>query len=87
MSSTPAGFAHAPVTKGLLLASGAASLIQHAVKTAHAQTRAPLLLRGLGATLAFHSPPQLLFGCLLLYQFRIIERQLGSSKYGAYIAR
>jgi len=73
MSSSPGGFAHAPVTKGLLLASGAASLIQHAARTSHAGARAPLLLRGLGKGLAFSSPSQLLFGCLLLYQFRCVR--------------
>ncbi|KAI8475844.1 MAG: hypothetical protein J3K34DRAFT_456033 [Monoraphidium minutum] len=88
MSATPGGFAHAPVTKGLLLASTGASLVAHASARSHvAGSRgAPLLFRGLGQGLAFKSPSQLLFAAFLLYQCRVIERQLGSTKYGAYVA-
>ncbi len=44
--------------------------LQHAVKC-HAQ--------------AFHTPGDLLFGSFLLYYFRVLERQIGSSKYGAFV--
>lgn len=70
MSATPGGFAHAPVSKGILLATAGASLASRALGGAAfaAHGRPPPLLRGLGAGLAFGSPSQMLFGCLLLYQ-------------------
>jgi hypothetical protein len=41
-------------------------------------------MRALTQAATFKTPGELLFGCLLLYQFRIFERQAGSSKFGAY---
>lgn len=83
MSGTPGGFAHAPVTKGLLLASAGATLAMRALSASHAPRAAPALLRAL----AFRAPSEALFACLLLYHFRVLERQRGSAKYGGFCLR
>lgn len=75
---------HAPVTKGLVLASVGSSIVANAARASH--RRLPRSLIVLSRSLAFRSPGELLFGCLLLYYFRILERQQGSRKYGSYAA-
>lgn len=79
MNSQAAGFAHAPVTKGMLLACGAASLFYQATslslrrgRTSEAQV-----------ALLFTSPSELVFGSLLMYYLRVLERTNGSAKFGS----
>lgn len=57
-------------------------LVQAAAKSARRRTSP--LLGALAHALAFGQPGELLFGALLTYYFRILERQMGTAKYGAY---
>lgn len=84
MNTGPGGFGHAPVSKGLVLASVGSSVIANAARASHRRLPQPLVW--LSRTLAFGSPGELLFGCLLLYYFRVLERQQGSRKFGSYAA-
>jgi hypothetical protein len=45
------------------------------------------LWRLLTSSLCFTTPGEALFGLVLLYQFRVFERQLGSSKFGVRCRR
>ncbi|WIA29290.1 hypothetical protein OEZ86_011795 [Tetradesmus obliquus] len=84
MNVGPGGFGHAPVTKGLVLASLGSSVLTNAARASHRRLPKPLVV--LSSSLAFRSPGELLFGCFLLYYFRVLERQSGSRKYGSYAA-
>eukprot|EP00775_Hariotina_reticulata_P001734 gene1734-2076_t len=84
MNAGPGGFAHAPVSKGLVLGAIGASVISNAARASHRRLPKPLVL--LSQVLAFKSPGELLFGCVLLYYFRVLERQSGSRTYGTYAA-
>ncbi|KAF6266496.1 hypothetical protein COO60DRAFT_1697105 [Scenedesmus sp. NREL 46B-D3] len=84
MNVGPGGFGHAPVSKGLVLVSVGSSIIANAARASHRRLPQPLVL--LSRSLAFRSPGELLFGCFLLYYFRVLERQLGSRQYGSYAA-
>jgi len=75
MNAGAPGFQGAPVTKGLVLVTGLASMAVSA-NGAHAVP----IVRGL----AFRSPTQLLFGLAALYHARLVERLLGPAKYGAH---
>jgi len=76
--------AHAPVSKGLVLGAIGASVISNAARASRRRLPRPLVL--LSQLLAFKSPGELLFGCVLLYYFRVLERQSGSQTYGTYAA-
>lgn len=60
------------------------SLVANAARASHRRLPRPLVLASQG--LAFRSPGELLFGAMLLYYFRVLERQTGSRKYGSYAA-
>jgi hypothetical protein len=64
MNAGPTGFAHAPVAKGLLLGAIGSTVVSNAARHAHRQLPRPLVLAS--RALAFQSPGELLFGCLLL---------------------
>eukprot|EP00475_Leptophrys_vorax_P043073 TRINITY_DN8174_c1_g4_i1.p1 TRINITY_DN8174_c1_g4~~TRINITY_DN8174_c1_g4_i1.p1 ORF type:complete len:317 (-),score=-5.31 TRINITY_DN8174_c1_g4_i1:180-1130(-) len=90
MQSGPAGFRNAPVTKALIVTSAALTLLlssSHAAPPAVAAlSHEALYIRGEWwrlplSCLTFASTPALFVGCLLLYGFRVLERQLGASKY------
>lgn len=73
---------HAPVSKGIVLATAGASILAQAARASRRQ-----LPPGLGTAsnlLVLRNPAELLFGALLLYYFRLLERQTGSNKFGAF---
>jgi hypothetical protein len=74
---------NAPVSKAVLVATAAASVITQAARASH--KRVPLALQLLSRAFVFRTQGELLFGCILLYHFRVHERQHGSSKYGACV--
>lgn len=82
MNVGPGGFGHAKVTKGLVLATASASIFAQAARASHRQL--PRGLAALSGPFAFTTPGELFFGALLLYNFRIIERQTGSKTYGSH---
>jgi hypothetical protein len=85
MNVGPAGFAGAPLSKALVAATVACSVaVQTAARSAAAPRAPPLLARALRRALAFRSPGELLFGALLAYAFRTLERQLGTGRYAAF---
>jgi uncharacterized membrane protein YgcG len=90
MNAGPGGFADAPVTKAIVLASAAASILANAGRggsgTSAAAAAALDALPGPLRPLAFASTGEMLTGLAMLYSGRLIERQSGSSQYGAYAA-
>ncbi|GLC36343.1 hypothetical protein PLESTB_000771900 [Pleodorina starrii] len=80
---TMTGFRHAPVSKGLIFATAGASILSQA---ARASRRTQLVPAALTHGLVFRSPAELLFGTLVLYYFRLLERESGPSKFGAFAA-
>ncbi len=63
-----------------MLACGVSSILAQASRA----SRRSLASRSLHC-LAFEGPAELLFGTFLLYHFRILERQSGSARYGAFV--
>eukprot|EP00898_Chlorokybus_atmophyticus_P000786 jgi/Chlat1/1708/Chrsp127S01937 len=91
MNSGPAGFYHAPVIKTVVLATTALSLFAGITRNAQSFNLSRLAVlrrrewwRVLTSGFVFSSPGEIIFGLYLLYYFRIFERQVGSSKFGAY---
>lgn len=90
----PFGFAFAPVSRVLLATSAGISLLLPivSVRTAAAfSLRLGSLMQGnffrmLSGTMLFATPGELLFGSILIYYFRILERQMGISRFAAYVA-
>ncbi|KAG2426691.1 hypothetical protein HYH02_014731 [Chlamydomonas schloesseri] len=80
---TITGFRHAPVSKGIIFLSAGASILSQA---ARASRRVQLVPGLLSRALVFRSPAELLFGTLVLYYFRVLERESGSNKFGAFAA-
>lgn len=91
-NSGPSGFQHAPVSKGLMLLTAGASVL---VTMMNARDRFNLPSLGLLTQkmqlwrlftnhLFFSSAGEALFGMILMYYFRLFERQMGSSKFGAF---
>ncbi|EFJ44592.1 hypothetical protein VOLCADRAFT_118724, partial [Volvox carteri f. nagariensis] len=74
---------HAPVSKGLIFATAGASILSQA---ARASRRTQLVPAALSHALVFRSPAELVFGTLLMYYFRILEREAGPSKFAAFAA-
>jgi membrane associated rhomboid family serine protease len=78
------------VTKGLLLATGGASLLASflnkrerlILELVPAITQQQELWRIFTFKFIYLNPGELVFGSLLLYVFRTFERQLGSAKFG-----
>lgn len=91
LSAGPPGFVHAPVTKAVIglvvLATVFGSILD-------SHTRLTLRVsdvihnfqvwRLITHNFVFTTPGELLFGTVLLYYFRLFERQMGSSRYAAY---
>lgn len=71
------------MTKGLLIASVASSIIVQTASRA-ARRRVPYLVDAFTHAFVFRNPGELMVGTLLAYFFRIFERQMGSGKFGAY---
>lgn len=65
------------------MASVSTSIIVQAASKASRRRRNALVDSFVHAV-AFKHPGELLFGALLTYYFRLLERQMGTSKYGAY---
>lgn len=84
MNAGAGGFAGAPVTKFILAGSISSSVI---LQAAHGFQRRPSpYLHFLTQSLVFRHPGELACGTLLLYYFRLLERQRGSAKHGACVA-
>lgn len=81
MNAGPGGFSSASVTKGLLLTTAAASVFAQAARAS--RRHLPRLLH-FAHPLIFRAPGELLFGAILVYYFRYIERQRGSEKHGTF---
>eukprot|EP00741_Cyanophora_paradoxa_P016060 tig00000042_g15504.t1 len=93
LHSGPSGFSNAPVTKALLLLCGGTSVVSSLLNARYVLSldvrqlmQKFQLWRLFTHNWLFLSPGELLFGMLLLYYFRIFERQMGSSKYAAMVS-
>mmetsp|Transcript_1148 Transcript_1148/g.2497 ORF Transcript_1148/g.2497 Transcript_1148/m.2497 type:complete len:331 (+) Transcript_1148:2-994(+) len=92
MNTGPSGFQNAPVTKGLLALNIGATLLSSITHSRHLLDisshtdvfRKHQLWRLFTHSMPFRSAAELIFGGILLYQFRLFERQMGSRKYGAF---
>jgi hypothetical protein len=71
------------VSKALVVATAAASIFTQAARASH--RRIPLGLQLVSRACVFRTQGELLFGCILLYYFRVFERQHGSAKYGSFV--
>ncbi len=71
------------MSKALVVATAAASIFTQAARASH--RRIPLGLQLASRALVFRTQGELLFGCILLYYFRVFERQHGSAKYGSFV--
>eukprot|EP00164_Ancoracysta_twista_P003319 GFYU01004430.1.p1 GENE.GFYU01004430.1~~GFYU01004430.1.p1 ORF type:complete len:331 (-),score=34.05 GFYU01004430.1:313-1305(-) len=98
ISSGPSGFYNAPVTKGIILLTTGVSLLSAMTSNrsgdarlmAYALTQRDLLSpsqiwRFVSGHLIFGSSGEIFYGLLLLYNFRLFERQMGSIKYGGFV--
>lgn len=92
MNAGPSGFHNAPVTKGIVLACGLASVLIGTQGGARALSlsyqkfvQKQQLWRLLTSPWVFSSTPEVLFGLYLVYFFRVFERQIGSNKYLFYV--
>jgi len=92
LHSGPSGFENAPITKSILLLTGFFS-VATSVMRLHGQLDFSDLSsiiykyqpwRLLTSHFFFSSPGELLFGLILIYYFRLFERQMGSAKFGGY---
>ncbi|XP_068685422.1 ubiquitin-associated domain-containing protein 2-like [Montipora capricornis] len=89
------GFYHAPLSKGLLVLTGTASLI-NILFSSSTRTLLPnvtwiqiirnsKLWQILSSSFYYSTTRNLICGSLLFYTFRIFERRFGSKKYASYI--
>ncbi|KAJ7567178.1 hypothetical protein O6H91_02G135000 [Diphasiastrum complanatum] len=93
MNAGPSGFHNAPITKGVVLLCGVASVlvgttrggIRACALSYYAILRKLQLWRLVTSTLVFSSTPELIFGIYLVYFFRVFERQVGSNKYAVFV--
>ncbi|KAG0610681.1 hypothetical protein M758_7G083600 [Ceratodon purpureus] len=92
MNAGPSGFHNAPVTKGIVLACGLASVLvgtqggARAISLSYQKVVQNLQIwRLLSSPCVFSSTPELLFGLYLVYFFRVFERQIGSNKYLLFV--
>ena len=84
MNAGAGGFAGAPVTKFILASSLSSSVILQAVHGF--QHRPSPYLHFVSQFVIFRHPGDLTCGTVLLYYFRLLERQRGSAKHGACVA-
>ncbi|KAI9595854.1 hypothetical protein BDF19DRAFT_440302 [Syncephalis fuscata] len=88
-SSGPSGFNGAPVTKAMVWGIGGLSILASVYRLKHMMhlqliphlTVHHQYWRLFVSSSAFASSGEALFGCVLLYHCRAVERQYGSSKY------
>ncbi|XP_024538437.1 rhomboid-like protein 20 isoform X1 [Selaginella moellendorffii] len=94
MNAGPSGFQNAPITKGVVVVCGLATLLvgtsrRSIIKACGLSYQAVvqnIQLWRLGtATCVFSSTPELVFGLYLIYFFRVFERQIGSNKYSVFV--
>ncbi|KAJ1658052.1 hypothetical protein IWQ61_002639 [Dispira simplex] len=94
MALASTGFHNTPLSKALTFGVGAGSIVAsimhwkpylRMILNPHL-TRDYQFWRLATSQLAFYNSGEVLFGCLMLYQFRVIERQFGSKKFSAFIA-
>ncbi|CAO3687266.1 unnamed protein product [Umbelopsis ramanniana] len=90
----PAGFYNAPISKVIALSVGATSLLAsvlnikpyfHLQLSPHLTTHHQFW-RLLVSHVAFANSSDLLFGGIMIYHMRVIERHFGTAKYAAFIA-
>jgi len=93
MFSGASGFYHAPLLKFITFSSGVATLVPHTILKKHLElTNLENLFPGfelwrlITSNLFFSSALEAMCGVYLLYHFRLFERQMGSSKFAAFIA-
>lgn len=89
------GFYHAPLSKGLLVLTGTASLFNILFTSSTRNllpntpwiqiVRSSKLWQILSSSFYYSSTRNLLCGSFLLYSFRVFERRFGSKKYASYI--
>jgi membrane associated rhomboid family serine protease len=94
MRTSVSGFHYAPISKGLLwltagssiLASVTNSLTSITITNFYQEVVSKFQVWKLVTNhFVFSSPGELLFGLILIYYFRVFERQMGSSKFGAFV--
>ena len=90
-SFSPPGFANAPITKGIVYLTAVFSIIssfQNGTPEPHALhwwKSSPKFIFSLATyQLYFTSVWQTICGCILIYHFRLFERQWGVRKYGTF---
>ncbi|KAI8812678.1 hypothetical protein BJ742DRAFT_793285 [Cladochytrium replicatum] len=92
-TSGPRGFFNAPATKGIFLcvAINTLSCTIFNLRSAFQLQLIPHITthyqfwRFVSTHLAFSSSTEILFGGLLIYQFRLLERQWGTNKYFSFV--
>lgn len=84
MNAGASGFAGAPVSKFVLATSISSSVLVQAAHGFH--RRPPPYVHWFTQSFVFRHPGELACGSLLLYYFRLFERQRGSAKHGACTA-
>ncbi|KAJ3092150.1 hypothetical protein HK100_007010 [Physocladia obscura] len=82
IASGPSGFYNAPVTKFLFASSGLATL----AGAMYGSGRGGGPLSIVGAVFGLGSASAALFGSLVVYGLRVVERRLGSRKTAAHVA-
>ncbi|KAI9190601.1 uncharacterized protein BJ171DRAFT_537028 [Polychytrium aggregatum] len=93
LPSGPSGFYNAPVSKGVFLFVGINSLLSAVFKFKHSFhlqlfphiVRDHQFWRLISTHCAFRSSAEILFGSLLIYHMRLIERQWGTSKFASFV--
>lgn len=88
----PSGFQNAPITKSIMIMTGFFSVGASMMKIQNQldfPDLASIILeyqpwRLVTSHFFFISPGELLFGLILIYYFRLFERQMGSAKFGGY---
>lgn len=73
-------FGGAPVSRALVLATAGSSVLAQAVRAARRPM--PPHIAAFEQAFVFWHPGELLFGVGLLYYFRLLERQMGTAKFG-----
>merc|ERR1712166_1182 len=88
----PNGFAFSPVVKCFMFTTAGLSLLAPVLAPGTSfNLQIPLVLRGqlwrlITSNLVFSTPAELLFGSLLLYYSRVLERHMGIQSFSAFTA-
>lgn len=91
-NSGPSGFYNAPLSKALMIVTAGASVLvtmmnsrdRFNLPALSVLTQRFQLWRLFTNNLFFNTPGETLFGLILIYSFRLFERQMGTSKFGAF---